>query len=381
MSSPRIEIPAGVRSVQIGSRTVTLHRDWQSLEPVWRALETEGCCTVFQSYDWASVWYANTAKFGVAKPLVVTVADDRGAVWLLPLCQYRRMGLRFISLADLGVSDYAGPVIAAEDRIGEAELPAVLKAVQRVLPRCDMVHFNKMPAEIEGRSNPLLRVGHVVAMRERCYGIEVRKPWAELSKEIMQSRLRSTVRQQKKKIQTLGPLTLTHYEDAPGMAGAMEVLWEMRRGRFQRINRADTPEVWRSFYFDVVRNPARRMGVSITILRVGETPVAANFGLMRGRAYHVVLPTFAVGEWESYRPGMLMFDAMLEEFGPKTGFDGFFDFTIGDEPYKQRFGAVGQPLMECMTPRSPLGALAYVYWRFKAARRHRDRQDEAATTE
>ena len=62
---------------------------------------------------------------------------------------------------------------------------------------------------------------------------------------------------------------------------------------------------------------------------------------------------------------------MLEEFGPQTGFDGFFDFTIGDEPYKARFGATPSPLMEYMSPKSLLGALAHVYWRVKASRRHR----------
>ena len=145
----------------------------------------------------------------------------------------------------------------------------MLRAVRKVLPGCDMVHFQKMHAEIEGKANPLLQFGHVVAMKERCYGIEVTRPWGELSKDIMQSRLRSTIRQQRKKIQALGPLSLEHYADGGAMTPAMNVLWEMRRGRFNRINRADTPEVWRSFYYDVVCNPARKLDVSISILRVG----------------------------------------------------------------------------------------------------------------
>lgn len=369
MKDLREETGAGIRSVKAGSWTVTLHRDWKTLEGVWRRLEETGCCTVFQCYDWVAPWYENTLKHGVARPIIVTVADEGGIVWILPLCEYRRMKLRFISLADLGVSDYAGPIMARDDRMSAASRAEVLRAIRRVLPRCDMLHFQKMHPEIEGKANPLLEFGHVVAMKERCYGIAVTRPWAELSKEIMQSRLRSTIRQQRKKIQAIGPLQLEYHADGASITPAMDVLWDMRRGRFNRINRADTPEVWRSFYYDVVCNPARRLDVSITILRVGDTPVACSYGLTRGGHYLSVMPTFAVGDWEGYRPGMLMFDAMLEEFGPKTGFDGFFDFTIGDEPYKQRFGAKGRPLMECMEPRSPLGALAYVYWRYKAARR------------
>lgn len=371
MRDSSTDTAAAGKTLQAGKRTVTLHQDWAGLEDVWRKLENDGHCTVFQTFDWAAPWYANTLKFGIAQPLIVTVADDQGVVWLLPLCRHRRKGLAFISLADLGVSDYAGPIMARDDRISEAELPEVLRAVLRALPRCDMLHFQKLQDRIEQKRNPLLQVGHVIAMRESCYGIEVTRPWAELSKDIMQSRLRSTIRQQKKKISAIGPLQLEHYDDPETMTEAMDVLWQMRRGRFHKIGRADTPEVWRSFYYDVIRNPARKLEVCITVLRVAGTPVAACFGLTRGKAYHVVMPTFAAEEWESYRPGMLMFDAMLEEFGPKTQFEGYFDFTIGDEPYKQRFGARGAPLMESMSPRSLLGALAYVYWRLKASRRHK----------
>lgn len=379
MKDLREEAGPEAKTVRVGSRTVTLHRDWKPLEIVWRKLEETGRCTVFQCYDWVAPWYENTLKHKVARPLIVTVADQAGIVWILPLCQYRRMGLRFISLADLGVSDYAGPIMARDDRMSPAEQAEVLLAVRKVLPGCDMVHFQKMHAEIEGKANPLLQFGHVVAMKERCYGIEVTRPWGELSKDIMQSRLRSTIRQQRKKIQALGPLSLEHHADGGAITSAMNVLWEMRRGRFNRINRADTPEVWRSFYYDVACNPARKLDVSITILRVGDTPVACSYGLSRGRNYLSVMPTFAVGDWEGYRPGMLMFDAMLEAFGQRTGFDGFFDFTIGDEPYKQRFGAKGRPLMECMEPRSLLGWLAYVYWRFKASRRPKAEAEDDGT--
>jgi CelD/BcsL family acetyltransferase involved in cellulose biosynthesis len=356
------------------TRTVTIHRDWAPLEKVWRTLEEEGRCTVFQTFDWVSSWYVSTSKHGLAKPVIATVADDQGIVWILPLCQHRRMGLNFISLADLGVSDYGGLVMARDDRIAPEDVPHVLQAVIRALPRCDMLHVSKLQAQIEGRPNPLLLVGHTVRMNESCYGIAVNRPWGELSKEIMQSRLRSTIRQQKKKIAALGPLSLEHHSDPNTIGPAMDELWEMRRGRFGRIGRSETPEVWRSFYYGVAQDPKRSLDLSVTIFRVGDTPIAACYGMTREKAYLSVMPTFAAEEWETYRPGMLMFDAMLEEFGQRTGFEGYFDFTIGDEPYKQRFGATGSPLMECMSPRSVKGALAYVYWRIKASRRHRPRK-------
>lgn len=377
----KASLPPGelaIPALVAGHRKVALHHDWVPLEKAWRKLEQDGRCSVFQTYDWVAPWYANAAKYRLAKPLIVTVSDDSGIVWILPLCRHRRRGLDFISFADLGVSDYAGPVMASDDRIGPEALPGVLREIRRVLPRCDLVRFQKLPERIEGRPNPLLQIGRTVAMRESCYGIEVRRPWGELAKDIMQSRLRSTIRQQKKKIAAIGPISLEHDSDPRSIGTAMEVLFKMRRGRFERIGRPETPEVWRNFYSNVAQNPERSLDVCVTTMRVGDTPVAVSFGLTRGKAYHVIMPTFAAEEWESYRPGMLMFDAMLEEFGPSANFEGYFDFTIGDEPYKQRFGAKGSPLMECMVPRSLKGTLAFLYWRMKASRRPRAGQRQAS---
>ena len=350
-------------------RTIAVHRDWTKLETEWRQLEEKGFCTVFQTYDWVSTWYKCTSRHGVAEPLVVTVSDAGGLAWILPLCRHRWKGLDVISLAGLGVSDYGGLVMAPDDRIDPQEVPEVLADILNVLPPSDMVHFQKLQNQIQDRPNPLRQMKHLVAMRESCYGIHVNRPWAEMAPDLMQSRLRSTIRQQKRKIAALGPLSLKHYDDPKSISSAMTALWAMRQRRFDDIGRDKTPQVWHDFYFGVAEAPKRRLEVSVTILKVGETPIAASFGLSRDKAYLSVMPTFAIEEWGRFRPGMLMFDAMLAEFGPKTDFQGYFDFTIGDEPYKQRFGATGSPLFESMTPRSLKGALAHLYWRFKVSRR------------
>lgn len=366
--SIRAEV-AGSTEAKNSRRTFKLFRDWTKLEAEWRQLEDKGHCTVFQTYDWVSTWYESTSRHGFAEPLIVTVSDAKGIVWILPLCRHRWKGLNVISLADLGVSDYGGLVMAKKDRIDAQEVPTVLNGILKILPRSDMVHFQKLQENIEGRPNPLLQMKHLVKMRESCYGIRVDHPWAEMASDIMQSRLRSTIRQQKRKIAANGPLSLEHHDDPGSIKSAMNVLWNMRQQRFDDIGRDETPEVWRDFYFGVAEKPNRRLDVTVTILKTGDTPIAASFGLTRKKAYLSVMPTFAVEKWGSYRPGMLMFDAMLEEFGPRTEFEGYFDFTIGDEPYKRRFGAVGSPLRETMIPRSLKGLLAHLIWRYKVSRR------------
>ena len=61
-----------------------------------------------------------------------------------------------------------------------------------------MVHFHKLREHIEGQPTPLLQMKHLVAMRESCYGIHVKHPWAEMAPKVMQSQLRGTIRLQRK---------------------------------------------------------------------------------------------------------------------------------------------------------------------------------------
>ena len=348
-----------------GRWVVSVHRDHRALETVWRRLEAEGCCTPFQTYDWVSCWYETAAAHGLAEP-VIAVISRQGAdpAWILPLCLHRKKGLRVTSFADLGVSDYAAPLIGRDAPRDRREIKGMIRALLGALPRCDLVHLQKLPAEIEGIPNPLLIRQHT-RFPANCYGIRLSGPWPELAEKIMQRRLRSTIRRQKRKIVSKGIVSISEEERADALRPALDTLMAMRRARFEAIGRADMPAAWRELYYRLATSPERTLGVSVTTLKVSGEPVATCFGLKRGQTYFAILPSFAMGEWEAFRPGMLLFDAMLERHAEQTAGEGYFDFTIGDEPYKKRFGSDCRPLYEWMAPRSAIGAAAYLAWRAK----------------
>lgn len=350
---------------------ISLHRHPAALETTWRQLEAQGHCTVFQTYDWAACWYDAFASRGQTEPLIVLVTQgDERPVWILPLCLSRKKGLRIITFADLGVTDYAAPVLAEGAPSDQASIKTILKAVFKALPACDLIHFQKLVATVEGATNPLLALDGVVRYPMDCHGIRLTEPWPTLAAKIMQSRLRSAIRRQKKKIQSHGEIAVEHLSDSGEMASGMEQLMAMRRARFAAIGRADMPPLWHDFYQALATRHDRTLDVSVTTMTVSGEAVATCFGLTRNGAYHAILPTFALGKWESFKPGMLLFDAILEAHASKTEGRGYFDFTIGDEPYKKRFGSECHHLYEWMAPRSIVGVVACRAWRMKNALSH-----------
>lgn len=349
---------------------VKIYNDHQKLKTLWRQFELSGYCSVFQSYDCAAAWYDAAILSGAADPLIVVVSEKEGEVmWLLPLCLSRhkgRKGLKVISFADLGVSDYAAPLIAPNAPADRKSVLSMFKAVRSALPPCDLIHFQKLVSGVQGLSNPLLLLSGQEIFPAKSYGVRITEPWAEQARQVMQPRLRSTIKQKKTALNKKATVAFSHYDDPESLRPALERLMEMQGERFKTLGLPVMPALWRRFYQVLAERDNRKIAVSITEMTIDGEVVAACFGLMRGKTYYMLLTSFKMGAWESYRPGMLLFDYMLTRFAEQTRYDGYFDFTVGDEVYKKRFGCDSHLLYEWMQPQRFKAVLYYITWRLKA---------------
>ncbi len=350
-----------------------LFTDYRELESQWRQMEMQGHCTVFQTYDWAACWYDAAASCAEAEPLIITASKGESGkpVWILPLCLYKKNGIKIISFADLGVADYAAPVMAPGAPQNEHAIRELIRQVLAALPPCDLILFEKLAADIGGIANPLLHLRGLNEFPAGCHGIRLDGPWPELAEKIMQRRLRSTIRQQKKRIETEGKVTFEYNTSPEAMTSLMAALLEMRRERFRLTGLSDMPQMWIDFYQNLVTRQSRAFSASIVTMSVEGQAIATCFGLTMGNTYYGILPTFEMGKWDSYRPGMLLFDEMLTRFAAQTGGSGYFDLTVGDEVYKKRMGCQSHPLYQWMRPKSVKGLAFFLALRAKAwLRRH-----------
>lgn len=350
---------------------VKIYSEHSSLEPVWRRMESEGSCLVFQTYDWISCWYDTARLVSEAEPLIVAVFRETAEpTWILPLCLHKKNNLRVVSFADLGVSDYAAPLIGRDAPSDPKVIQDILEAVFDALPPCDLINLQKLPADVDGRPNPLMCLPGLERFPADCHGIRLCEPWPDLAKKIMNRRLRSGVRNKREELRAHGEVAIKCY-GSRDLGDHMEELLAIRNERFEAIGRSGMSSFWRTFYQILASREGRSYSPSITSLTVAGQTIATCFSLLRGKTNHVLLATFRMGKWEAFRPGIILFDDMLTTFGRQAGKDAYFDFTVGDEEYKRRMGSESHPLYEWMAVRSFSGLPAYTAWRVKAAlRRH-----------
>lgn len=348
-----------------GKWSIQLYDDYAAAEEVWRRLETDGRCTPFQTYDWVTAWYEAAGLGNSVEPLVVVALRGREPEVLLPLVKYNRGRLSVISFPDLGVSDYTAPVIAADTELSPAEVRSMMAEVLAALPPCDLVHFNKLAEHIDGTPNPLRWLKGTGLSTTQCFGLPLEASWTKQAERVMDRPLLTTIKRRRAQIAKLGTLTFDQVTDPLALARIWDATLTMRLARFRKLGRQDmlTDAAWQGFYRRLATKTDRTLDVSIATMALNDTIVASCFGITRGSTYYMLIPTFQMGEWDRFMPGMQLFNEMIGR--QAAAGIRYFDFTIGNEGYKLRFGAKQRPLFEWLSPRSAKGIKAYIAWRVK----------------
>jgi CelD/BcsL family acetyltransferase involved in cellulose biosynthesis len=114
--------------------------------------------TGFQTLDWLTVLYEELADAHQALPrlVVVTESESGDVVLALPLLVVREGALRVAVIADLGVSDYGAPILGPAPLPDAHAVRRMWRSVRTTLRDIDLIRFERMPAEIDARANPLL---------------------------------------------------------------------------------------------------------------------------------------------------------------------------------------------------------------------------------
>ena len=340
---------ADVRAVarRTGYR-IELLADWRQAAAGWGAFESS---TPFQHRQWYEGWYGTFANTGGIVPLLAVITDassgERAA--LLPLILRRQDGIRIIEFADLDLTDYnaplLGPAAPRDARSARLMWRGLLAALRKVPGGADLIRLRKLPADIDGRSNPLAMLdaagpcslnGNLVitggdydAWRhtlerttrkelERSWRVYTRHPGADF-------RLAATADE------ALKILATTEVQQGTRMQSL-------------GLNFILNEEGCADFYRGLVRDGVASGYVVVSALIAGEEIVATLLGIRTGPRYVMIRISNASGKWSNCSPGRLIIErtmAALHQDGVRE-----FDFSIGNYAYKRRFGVSRTSLVD-----------------------------------
>jgi CelD/BcsL family acetyltransferase involved in cellulose biosynthesis len=335
------------------------------------AIDAEGCgATLFQSELWLATWYETFTARGNADAVIIGIEDrvSGNLVMVLPLCRVMENGLETICFADFGLADYNAPLLHPEfdpDRFGADKL---MTAICKVLPAADLLKFEKMPAQINGKKNPL--ISHPSAHKSNLchYGIEVPKSWNEYWTSLKRS-FRKDQRRRWRVLHKKGEVSFVWCKNAREVDSLFAILTRQQRRRLDGLGLpyllAD-PDM-KDFYRQIIRNGCTDGPVIFTALLVDDKPVATLCGFGDGTRYAMTISGYESEEWSKCSPGRLLTERTMQILH-KQGYS-YFDFTIGDEPYKKYFAKENGPLHELVHTLSWKALPRYAWLKTKALQR------------
>lgn len=313
--------------------------DFQSSE--YATLFASARATAFQHPLWLDAFYGRLAGDREAEKVVVTGRDASGRLrYVLPLIRRPKSGIMLLEATDLGVSDYACPVVDA----GWVVDPGTPAQVAAALPEHDILRLRPVRSETAARWQAFF------AARPRrldfgAHAVELAGWPAPL-----ESGFARTLERKKKRFAREGGTVLRQSGPA-AIRAAMAGMRAFRDGRFggDMIAR---PAV-AAFYAELAE---REAFARLYTASLGDTAIGHAFGTVHDGCFHYLLIGCDYAAHGRLSPGLMLYDAMIADWRDAGG--TVFDFTIGDEPFKFDFGTRANAMYELTAAGSWRGRLA-----------------------
>lgn len=336
------------------------HPTLEAAAPLWRMLQAGRTGTVYQRLDWAGLVAGHLAR-GAGRELVlveVTDAGDDTPVMLLPLMLRRGRTHSVVEFLDCGVCDYGAPLAAPGTVFSASDMRHIWTAVLAVLPEADRVRLSRLAHRVGGAPNPLVLLHGTRRMALHASGAALSGDRETVVARTCSASNARDIRRSLRRLAALGAVRFVEARTPDEVDQLFAVLVEQRLARFRELGRFDllNGEPVRAFYRAAARQglsggPARLLG-----LRVGEEWIATAYGLVHDGAFHGTLIGLGAACWRRFSPGLALIAETMAWC--RENDLGYFDFTIGDMPYKSGFGIENRPLFEFTQALTLRGRLA-----------------------
>jgi CelD/BcsL family acetyltransferase involved in cellulose biosynthesis len=340
-----------------------------ALEAVQGGLVSTG----FQTLNWLTVLYEELASAEHALPRVVIISErNTGEVALiLPLLISKKRSLTIARFADLGVSDYGSPILGPVILEKSRSIRRVWRAVRKAMPDVDLIRLERMPAEIGGRTNPLLTRRGITPARHPGNVLTI--------PDTVEAFLRSRGKKYRKEVERC--TRLWEKEGAPRfyrattpeqIARAYSVLEEQQASRHGTLGSTyvlDKP-AYAAFYERLAIDGSDAGLASLFALEANGEIIATLFGIVHDGTFTLLRIATGGNAWSHLSPGRLVVVEAMKHFVAQDV--RRFDMGIGDYPFKRGFGAEKVPLYDLIVARGLSAEPAAIYHRLKGRLRRNE---------
>ncbi len=351
---------------QVGTTSdwhIKVFTDPSQIEADWLILSMEGHAGPFQTVGWVSAWYGAAQRSGLAEPLIVAGSrrDGGDAEIILPLCLYKKRGLRIISAPDLGVSDFYAPILSPALRNNQAGIERFFREARSKLPAHDLIFISKLDTV----QPALVRPRFLAKLPYSAWSMRLDAAGPGKAPSLIKPKMRRAIRQKINQMKKTTARSVAFTTEVTP-SDTLDTIWAMRRERFAALGRPDglKDAAWRKLYGAVCEGHHADLKPFSAVLTCDGEPIGAQFGIRYKDHFVGTLLSFRMGRHEHASPGLQILYESMSHLAQKGVTQ--FDLSGGDQPYKRHLGCSPRPLFELMVPASAKGMAVWLFWRGKS---------------
>jgi CelD/BcsL family acetyltransferase involved in cellulose biosynthesis len=354
-----------------GVAEVAIFRIFAPIEAEWRSFEATAAGHVFQTFAFVSAWAGTVGRERGVEPLIVVGRDASGqTLFILPFGVSRRLGSRQLEWLGGEHADYKCGLydVAFLGRTSRSIFAAAVVAMLK--DEADLCNFSRQPAFIDGLANPFASFS-ALKHCDSSHETRLAASWDDYYRAKRNSSSRRHDRSKFKRLEELGEARVKTELTPAEIQRAMAVLFaEKERSLGERgAGGFFSSKAVQEFYGGLARLPHPSGPCHVAALEVAGEIVAVNWGLVRGNRYYYVMHAFSAdGPAAKSSPGRLLMYGLMQ-WCIERGID-IFDFTIGDEGFKEQWCESTLPLTDSVASLNGRGAAVALAVRTgKAAKR------------
>ncbi|HEY9058712.1 MAG TPA: GNAT family N-acetyltransferase [Aurantimonas sp.] len=343
---------------------VGLETDFDYCSAEFRGLYESSGATAFQHPVWLKVFYSILVPGRNARALTLVGRDVNGGRlrFVLPLVERRKLAVRLVETADLGVGDYACPIVDRHWHLPQGLADLVAAA----LPRHDVLRIR--PIREEAVNDWTVFISAPAARTDfSAHATALLPSYPDWRVNALSKGFTRYLDRKKRRLLKSGRVELRRLDEPAALREAIGRMKTLRAGRFEG-DPIQTEAVER-FYKEIAVGGADAGLAQTYVLSIDDQSVGCVFGLTRKGRFHYLLIGCDYDRFGRHSPGLVMYDMIIERWIQEGGES--FDFTIGDEPFKADFGAVPTAMYEIEKAGTAVGRLALAAFRLRRRLRAR----------
>lgn len=338
---------------------VQVFEAFEDAELTWRAFEETGDVYVFQTFDWLASWYRLVGAQCGVNPCIVALMDGDGrSLMLMPLAIEERGMCRVLTWLGGAISDYHAPLLVDDGAtwVKQMGVETIWRALCRELPHFDYADFQRQPEQIGNQANPLRRLA-AIKCSHSAHNTRLSGDWPSYYASKRSRKTRHNDRRKRKKLESHGRLDFLIAKTTEEIDRLVTAMSQQKSDYATAIGKNNA--LAEPGYDDFLRERAQAgLTDGTTVLcgiELNQEILAVQWGAVhRGRLYSVVA-SYDNGALRSLSPGELLLHELLGwcfDHNIET-----FDFTYGDEPYKQAWCENTMDLYRSLIPVTTWGMI------------------------